>query len=273
MTGLTIGLATAVAVPVAAQDREAHFDGPYIQVFGGASGQPADRGNGLVFDTDQDGTYGDTVSTVSGADAFSPGFCGGRARTGTPDAGCIADRDGVEYGGRIGYDRRMNNFVVGGLIEATGNRSVDGTSGFSTTPASYTSERSLDYNVSARLRAGYTPGGGMLFYVTGGGGMAKIDHQFRTTNTANSFQERRDGKAVWGWQVGGGGELMVTDQISLGLEYLYNRYDDDKHYVEVGQGTAPATNPFLLRSGGTRIQPSDTRFEYHSLRAVVGFRF
>ena len=270
---LTMGLAFAVATPVMAQqDPATHFNGPYIEGFGGLAARSSDNRSSLEFDTNQDGQYGDTVR-AAGNNAFSPGFCDGRALGSRPENGCRGDRDRIEYGGRIGYDYRINNFVVGGLIEASKNNSVDVTSGYSTTPASYALQRKLDYNVSARLRAGYTPGGGMLFYVTGGGSMAKIDHDVFSTNVANSFDYVRDNKRVWGWQAGGGGQLMVTNNVSLGVEYLYNRYNDDKAYVLVGRGTAPATNPFVVTSGATRMRVADDRFDYHSLRATVGFHF
>jgi outer membrane immunogenic protein len=272
--GLVIGLAVAVSTPASAQQRDPSLDfsGPYIEGFGGMAARGGDSGTALEFDTNQDGNYGDTV-IAGGANAFSPGFCDGQALGSRPSAGCKSDKDGVEYGGRIGYDYRMNNFVIGGLIEASKNEAKDSTTGFSTTPASYTLQRRLDYNVSARLRAGYTPGGGMLFYVTGGGSMAKIDHSLLTTNVANSFDGVRDNKRVWGWQVGGGGQLMVTNNVSLGVEYLYNRYSDDKNYYLVGRGSAPATNPFVATSGATRMRIDDDRFDYHSLRATVGFHF
>ena len=66
--------------------------------------------------------------------------------------------------------------------------------------------------------------------------------------------------------------VSVTDNISLGLEYLYNRYRDNKYYVAVGTGTAPATNPFVL-AGGVNMRPSDTRYDFHSLRASVSLQF
>lgn len=272
--GVAMGLAIAAASPALAQQRDPalDFSGPYIEGFGGMAARGNGGGSTLEFDTNQDGTYGDTVR-AGGLDAFSPGYCNGRALGSRPSNGCRGDKDGVEYGGRIGYDVRMNNFVVGGLIEATKNESVDSTTGFSTTPASYTLQRQLAYNVSARLRAGYTPGGGMLFYVTGGGSMAKIDHSLLTTNGANSFDSVRDNKRVWGWQAGGGGQLMVTNNVSLGVEYLYNRYDDSKNYYLVGRGTAPVTNPFVATSGATRMRLADDRLDYHSLRATVGFHF
>lgn len=270
----TLGLGLALAMPATAQQRDTagDFSGPYIEGFGGLAARGSDGGSRLEFDSNQDGTYGDTLIAAN-RDAFSPGFCDGRALGRLPENGCKSDKDGVEYGGRIGYDYRMNNFVLGGLVEATKNEARDATSGFSTTPASYTLQRDLDYNVSARLRAGYTPGGGMLFYVTGGGSMAKINHSFFTTNGANSFDQVRDNKRIWGWQAGGGGELMVTNNVSLGVEYLYNRYSDDKSYVLVGRGTAPLTNPFVAPSGATRMRIADDRFDYHSLRATVGFHF
>src|SRR3546814_12721726 len=71
------------------------------------------------------------------------------------------------------------------------------------------------YQAGARLRAGYTPGGGALFYVTGGGAYAKMKNDFATTNAANSFADTGKSNA-WGYSVGGGGEVMVTSKLSLG---------------------------------------------------------
>lgn len=276
-----LGLAAvAAAFPAGAQEiatstpeRDSHFNGPYVQAFGGLSTRGNDNGDSLRFDTDGDGRYDNTVNTAAGDNAFSPGFCNGRARGATPADGCRNDKDGAEYGVRFGYDKRMGNFVVGGLVEGVKSEARDATSGFSTTPASYVIQRKLDYGLSGRVRAGYTPNGGALFYVTGGGGVAKIDHSFLTTNTVNSFDPQRNNRLAWGWQAGGGAEIMVTNKVSLGLEYLYNRYSDNKYNVEVGPGTAPATNPFLIDSGSTRIKGGDKNFDYHSLRATVGYRF
>jgi outer membrane immunogenic protein len=271
-------IATAALVgfanPASAQDaRDTHFDGPYVSGTIGMAAQGNDRADTLVFDTNRDGTYGDTVTTAAGANAFSPGFCHGTTGGATPGT-CGQDDNHFEYSGRIGYDKRMGgNFVVGGLFEVSTNNSRDYTTGYSTTPASYTLGRKVDYALSLRARAGFTPGGGALFYATGGVSNAKLDHSFITTNTANSFTEVNDGKRVWGWQAGGGGEVMLTNNVSLGLEYLYNRYNDNKYSVAVGQGTAPATNPFLLASGGTNIRVSDKDFDYHSLRATLSFQF
>ena len=66
---------------------------------------------------------------------------------------------------------------------------------------------------------------------------------------------------------------MLTRNISLGAEYLYNHYNDDKYHVAIGTGTAAATNPFLLNNGGTNIRPSRTDFDFHTIRATVNFHF
>lgn len=270
---LTAAAASALAVPAVAQDRDTaqDFDGPYAGVVGGYTMQPNDGGETLIFDTDQDGTYGDPVNTTAGADAFSPGFCGGAA-TGTANSDCRNDKDGAEYLVRAGYDRRMGNFVVGALLEGGRSEARDSVSGFSTAPASYTMSREADWQAGARLRAGYTPGGGMLFYATGGGAYARLDNRFATTNTANSFAD--NGKTnAWGYAIGGGAEAMVTRNISLGLEYLYTDLQDDDYVVNVGQGTAPDTSPFLLGGSGTDIQRSDDHFRTHSVRASLNYRF
>ena len=272
---LAVSAASMFAVPAFAQDNRdtsQDFDGPYISIGGGASLQGSDRGETLVFDTDQDGTYGDQVTTVGGTDAFSPGFCNGAA-TGTANLGCRNDKDGPEFFGRLGYDKRMGNFVLGAVVEGGHSVARDSVSGFSTTPASYTMSREADYQANARLRAGYTPGGGALFYVTGGGAYARLDNKFVTSNTANSFDD--NGKTnAWGYTVGGGAEVMVTNNIGLGLEYLYTDVKDKDYVVNVGPGTAdPATNPFLLNGGGTDIRRSDPNFQTHSVRGTLSYRF
>ncbi len=266
--------ATAMAMPVMAQegrDTSQDFNGPYISIAGGGTLQGSDRGETLVFDTNRDGTYGDQVTTSGGANAFSPGFCNGAA-TGTANLGCKNDKDGPEYYARLGYDKRMGNFVIGAVLEGGRSHARDSVSGFSTTPASYTMSREADYQAGARLRAGYTPGGGALFYVTGGGAYARLDNKFTTSNTANSFSD--NGKTNgWGYAAGGGAELMVTNNISVGLEYLYTDLKDKDYVVNVGPGTAPPTNPFLLNGGGTDIQRSNPHFRTHSVRGSLSLRF
>ncbi len=269
--------AGAFAQPAFAQDAEPRFfDGFYV---GGSFGLDAiddENGEGITFDTDGDGEYGDWVITTTGANAFSPGYCNGAANGAEASDGCSDDKSRYGYGIRIGFDQRIGNgpVVAGLLVEGALSESEDYSTGFSTTPASYTFVRGLDKSVAVRGRLGVSPGSGRgLLYVTGGVAYADIDHDFVTTNTANSFTMTNDDDWQLGGQIGAGGELYLTDNISFGLEYLYSRYDDDDAYVLVGAGTAPATNPFLLDSGETALRPSDPNLNIHSIRTTLNFRF
>jgi outer membrane immunogenic protein len=270
--GITALLLSSTAF---AQEDGRYFNGPYISGSIGLESVDDSRGDSIVFDTDGDGSFNDTVNTVANADAFSPGFCGG-----TPVAagasGCRGNRQNEGYSVRLGYDRHLGDgpFVAGVLVEGARPGVEEFTSGFSTTPAAYTFGRELDWAVTARARLGISPGEGRgLFYVTGGAGYARVDHSFSTSNTANSFTPDNERDWQFGWQAGGGAEVMLTRNIGLGLEYLYSRYNDDDYSVAVGPGSAPATNPFLLDSGGTDMRLSNDKFDYHALRATVNLRF
>ena len=81
--------APAMAQETGGRDKSQDFNGAYVTIGGGGTLQGSDRGETLVFDTDRDGAYGDTVTTVAGANAFSPGFCNGAA-TSTANGACMA---------------------------------------------------------------------------------------------------------------------------------------------------------------------------------------
>lgn len=258
-----------------AQEDERYFNGFYVSGAIGTEFVEDSGGDSIIFDTDGDGNFNDTVRTTGGDNAFAPGFCAGSA-TSAADATCRGNRQSEGYALRVGLDRQLGGgpFVVGALIEGARPGVREFTSGFSTTPASYTFGREMDWSVTARARAGIAPGEGRaLFYGTGGAGFARIDRSFSTTNGVNSFTPENDRDWKFGWQAGGGAEVMLTRNIGLGLEYLYSSFKDDDYTVAVGAGTAPETNPFLLESGGTDLRLSNDRFNYHTLRGTISLRF
>ncbi len=267
---------TLGAVPASAQSdpEEKRFDGPYVAISGGYDLQANDIGSRIGFDRNGDGQFGDTVTTAAGDDAFQPGFCKGRAVGATPAAGCRNDRSTASYSGRIGFDRQYGPFVIGIVGEFGKSGAQDYVSAFSVTPASYSFSRSVDWEASGRLRAGYAVNGG-LFYATGGIGYARLKHRFETTNSANSFSTLTDDRDRKGFIVGGGTEYMLTPHISIGAEYTYHDYKDDGYQVRAGAGSAAATNPFILPpdTSGTTFARSDTNFRWHALRATLGFHF
>lgn len=264
---------SALATPAMAQDEENPFTGLYVSGTIGLGFRGDDSNEIVVFDTNRDGNFNENVITTTGANAFSPGFCNGFSTANAP-GNCENDGDRVEYSARLGFDAQMGgSVVVGGILEVSKNDSTDGVSAFSTTPAGYSFSRKLDNAISARARIGFTPGRKFLVYGTGGASYARIKHRFSTTNAANSFGQVNEDDRVWGYQIGGGAEVMLGTNISLGAEYLYSRYKDDKYFVAIGPGTAAPTNPFLLNGGGTNFRPGKTDFGLHAVRATLNFRF
>lgn len=280
-TNFTYGVAAAIAIatatPAFAQDtgETPPFSGLYVGVSGGYDIQGNEIGARLNFDKNGDNVFNDQVSTAAGANAFSPGFCNGRAQdAANTTTFCENDRNKASYYARVGFDVQRGAFVLGALGEFGRTQIRDYTSGYSTTPANYVMERGVDWESSGRLRAGIGQGNG-LFYVTGGVGYARLKHRFTTTNTANSFTEVLNDRDKFGFIAGGGVEYRIMKSVSIGMEYSFHDYKDDQYRIRVGRGTAPATNPFVLGPDftGTTIVRSDEHFRWHSLRGVVGFHF
>lgn len=281
LSSIAATLAIAAATPALAQDTadDQPFSGFYVGASGGYDVQSNDTGSRIQFDRNGDGNFDDVVTTSTGANAFSPGFCNGRALGNAAVASCENDRNGASYYARVGFDKQMGALVIGALGEFGKSDVRDYVTGFSSTPASYTLERSLRWEASARLRAGAAFGTGAnagLFYLTGGAGYADIRHRLQVFgNSANAFTPNNDGKKKFGYIVGGGVEKLLTENISVGVEGTFHDYKDDNYIVRVTQGTAPATNPFVLapNTAGTDIRRSDPDFRWYSLRGTVNFRF
>jgi opacity protein-like surface antigen len=227
----------------------------------------------ILFDNNLDGNFGDTVRTAAGANAFSPGFCGGTPNTAIAGNGCEDDNDeGVTYGVHAGYDFDFGPVVLGALVEYDRSNIEDAVTAFSTTPANYSLNRKLRGTLGVRGRLGLDAGA-FLPYVTVGLVRARIKNNFTTTNTANAFALNEGSHRETGYRVGGGAETMVG-QLSLGLLYLYTNVKDRDARVTVTRGTAPATNPFvLLNPNGTVFRRSDDRFKTHSLSLTASLRF
>ncbi|EJU09196.1 hypothetical protein LH128_30189, partial [Sphingomonas sp. LH128] len=99
------------------------------------------------------------------------------------------------------------------------------------------------------------------------------EQQLRDQQRANICTEVNRKEDAWGWNVGGGVEAKVAKKLSIGARYLYTRYNAGDYRVDVGAGTAPATNPFRITpSGGASINRGD-KFDTQSVMATSSFRF
>lgn len=262
-----VGLGTSASMASAQE-----FSGFYAGVHGGYNLQSGDGSETILFDTNLDGNYNDSVNTAAGANAFSPGFCGGRAHGATPADGCKTEKDGTEFGVRLGYDWQLdNNWLIGAVGEFAITNMNDSVSAYSTTPAFYTMTRDLNWTGAIRGRGGYVFDN-MLIYATGGYLRGDINHAFSTSNGVNSFSQSGKGHAS-GYQIGGGLEWKLTPAWSVGAEYLYSNLNDDSYRVRAA-GPAPATNPFILtNASGTDFARSEDDFDYGSLRVTLTYRF
>lgn len=258
------------------------WSGPYIGLSAGGAMTADDEGERVTFDTNLDGTFGDTVRNTAMVDAFGPaspnagGFCGGKANSNNFANGCDEDAEiGADVGVRAGWDFQSGPWVYGVVVEAASVDVEDFATAFSITPAAYQFSRELDdVMYSARLRGGRSFGRS-LAYVTAGVATSQVTNTFFTTNTANSFTPLTSEEDASGYQVGGGLEMWMTDRVTLGLEYLYTNLDaGDGLVVRAGPGTAPLTNPFrIVNPAGTDMRRESDDLAFHGLRLTISARF
>ena len=269
---LLIGAAVfAIAAPAAAQTSP-NWTGFYVGGRVGYVATPLDTGATVLFDRNLDGQFGDTVTTVSGANAFSTGFCNGVANSPRSIDNCGSDSDGLDYAVHAGADYQFGQIVVGGLVEYGRSKGENSVTAFSTTPANYYLSREMRGTFGVRARVGLDLQG-TLPYVTGGVVRAKVRNEFTTSNTANGFATNSSSNRQHGYRVGGGFETRVGP-FALGALYLFTNVKDDDFRVNVTRGTSPATNPFVLGNpNGTQFRRSDDRFKTHSASLTASYRF
>lgn len=251
------------------------WSGPYLGVGAGYSFKSDDEI--VVFDTDRDGEYDDTVRNSGGANVFSPGFCSGAAMGSSPANGCRTSNGNIKLNVRAGYDLQFGNWVVGAVADYSAVNLGDDVTAFSTTPASYTFTRDLNTITSARARGGWANSTGLL-YATAGMAWGDMDQSFTTTNATNTFTASEDSE-IDGYQVGLGYEVkmgdiwMIGSGWSMGLEYIWTSLDEGDHPVAVGPGTAASSNPFLIvDSTGTDMKRTKDVFEYSTVGITLNWR-
>lgn len=183
-------------------------------------------------------------------------------------------------GAHVGYDYQINQFVLGVLVDINGLDVSKTQTARTDDSGTFTSERSLDFLATARVRAGYAFTPSILAYATGGLAYGKVDYSFDTdsplvlgTPRVNSiagplqvFEDEDD----FGYSVGGGLDVMVTQKISLGAEYLY---------TNLGGSSFARLNGGRFDGNGRRGQDLDgytdlssDDFEFHTITAKLSYR-
>lgn len=265
---------TLAAAAGAAQAQTGDWSGPYVGATIGYADSSQSSSETILFDTNLDGTFGDTVRNAAGADAFSTGFCGGSFNTNAAPGGCRDDDDtDVEWSVRGGWDLQFGQWVVGGLVEYSRLELQDSVTAFSITPAAYTFTRKLTDTLAVRARGGYAFGD-TLAYATAGYAWANVDQSFRTTNTVNVFPAA-GGDDADGYQFGIGVEHKVLPNVTVGVEWLRTELEEDGFGVRAANsGTTAATNAFLLvNTAGTDFRRSKDEINFNTFKVTTSFRF
>jgi outer membrane immunogenic protein len=177
------------------------------------------------------------------------------------------DIEGGLVGLTLGYNMQVNNFVFG--LEAEGSwADIDG-SGTAVTEIpefgpvescvtgdnACTTEYKALGTVTARAGVAFDRA---LVFVKGGAafGLAEYTAGAEDGDIDASFDETR-----FGWTVGGGVELALSQRISAKIEYNYIRFEDEVEFE--------ASDEF----GGTFFATGDVEDELHVVKAGINYHF
>ena len=161
------------------------------------------------------------VVTASGNwDGAYIGVFGGYASGELTEVASGFEIDGWLVGFAAGYDVYLADNIVGGLVADIAWNDI----------AEEAELFTSDWNGSLRARLAYDAGA-FLPYVTGGLAFA---------NGYDSFTDVTE--TLWGWTVGAGVEVAVSEQLSVDLQYRYTDYAaSDFGLYEIGAQTHSAT--------------------------------
>ncbi|WP_173931439.1 outer membrane protein [Chelativorans sp. Marseille-P2723] len=152
-------------------------------------------------------------------------------------------------GVQAGYDWQSGNFVFGVVADIAASSygpsiSISGL-------ADVDIDSNLDYLGTVRGRVGHAMDR-TLFYVHGGFAFGKTEQDI----TIDGIEFFDEDQTRTGWTLGAGFEFAVTDRISLGAEYAYVDLGSEEVFSD------DAIDIFV-----------DEDYRFHTLRAMVNFRF
>ncbi len=170
-------------------------------------------------------------------------------------------------GGQVGANWQTGMFVFGAEADID-ERHLDGNGSFypfAHAKVQDTQTQQEGWVGTVRGRLGIATVCKALFYATGGLAYGGLQHSYSQTriSTGQSLG-LSDSTVKTGWTVGGGNDYAVTNNVSIGVEYLY-----------VDLGTTTLSLPTTVASGGVKLPPSSAIFSDRSnvVRARFNWRF
>jgi outer membrane immunogenic protein len=241
------------------------------------------------------GGYGWANSAVQfgGNDAASAaGTCGGAGR---PAGQCISGTgftlNGALAGGQVGYDWQITSLWLVGFaadyqwsgFSEVGTSPTFRLGGVGTTEA--IANETVDSFGTVRVRMGTTPVNSVLLYGTAGLAYGHVKTNLTIPNPVTagtsslstggySYSCSAGGPACFagstaenelGWTIGGGGEMRLTNHISLQTEVLYVQFDAPDP-TATAQRSVVGTTPSSMAATFTPVRQV-------VWRAAVNFRF
>ena len=170
------------------------------------------------------------------------------------------DLEGFLVGGQLGYDFDLGNGLVLGVAgdmswsDMDGDACVEQGGCDGSSDDSYASAE-INWLATVRARAGFTTGS-LLIYGTGGLAIADAEASL-TFIEGGSDPKRSDSHTQFGWVIGAGAEFMITENMSLGAEYLH---------ADLG------SKDYTFRGPNVDVL-SDTDLTVDIVRASLNFRF
>lgn len=156
--------------------------------------------------------------------------------------------DGFLGGAQLGYNHQIDMFVLGAEVDASFT-GIDGAGSFTSTLGlrdhTTIETTSIDWMSTLRLRGGVAMTPDMLLYATGGAAIADVQRTGSVVrlDNGNTWLHSED-EIRYGWTVGAGVEVALTETVSLKGEYLY-----------VDLGTSSST---YFRDNGNPTQHMDS---------------
>lgn len=165
----------------------------------------------------------------------------------TPTGDALADAvslTGDAYGGRLGYDMDLGGGLVLGIIGDFSQSSAagaicieaagEGCDGYVIGSDHGTSELQMSINSIATVRGRIgMASGNALFYASAGFASANVTGT--VTNIAyNGDDDQTATVSMTGYAAGIGAEFLVTDNISVGVEFVSSVFNAAEFYMESG---------------------------------------
>ncbi|KAA0968980.1 porin family protein [Aureimonas fodinaquatilis] len=173
-------------------------------------------------------------------------------------------------GGHIGYDYQMGNFLVGAVADLNYiNASTTSTYVFPGDTIVYGATQDIDYVGTVRAKLGYAADR-FAIYATGGlaYGDTKNNYLGSATTTIGgtlyNVSVTEDTDDV-GYAVGAGVDYLVTQNFSIGVEYLYTDLGDSKLNVDYSLPGLPGVAAFS--------NSSSSDLDFHTIWAKASYRF